>query len=278
MLMACVMPENDQKRRDSMTSYFTQKAQQAENRWLSRLLPSIFLAVGSLIATVDSASLAAAAECQVTDLRDGGMIPGMTTGKGTTLSILPLTITVERNTYGGLVPPLVPQVAPDLNSSRIAWGTTKKQGLARIGACLSQDIRKSALFNQPMIRSIVKSPARAHTPFMKVPVLLYNGKKPGLTIRTTHPEIGISVPYKVGTLIGPVQEIRKPILSDARSESQTVAALPYTFESSSSFGGQAFGAVNPFQSALQLPDNESMRMNMTTMHAVHVGNCASGCP
>ena len=110
--------------------------------------------------------------------------------------------------------------------------------MATIGACLSQDLRKSALFNHAMLRSNVKSPAKAHTQFMKVPVLLYNGKRQGLTIRTTPPEFGISARVKAATLIGPVQEIRESVLSDNRTVSQTVATLPSTVESLSLFGGQ----------------------------------------
>ena len=258
-----------------MTPHFTQKAQQAENRWLSPLLPSILAAV-SLIATLDPASLAAAAECQVTE--DGGTIQGMPTWKGTTLSILPLTITVERDIYGGLVASPVLEVAPYMKSSRITRGNTENQGIATIGACLSQDIRKSALFNQAMIKSIGKTQAKAHTQVMRASALPYNGKRQVLTIRTTPPEIGTPVRYKTATIIGPVQEIRKPILSDGRSVSQAVAALPSTVESSSLFGVQPFVTLNPFQSARQLQDNESLRMNLTTMQALNGGNCASGCP
>lgn len=252
-----------------MTPHFTQKAQQAEHRWLSPLLPSILAAV-SLIATLDSASLAAAAECQVTE--DGNTIQGMPTWKGTFSSILPLTITVERDIYGGLVSTPVREVAAYMNSSRIAWGNTENHGIATIGACLSQDIRESALFNQAMLKSIGKTQAKAHTQVMRASALPYNGKRQVLTIRTTPPEIGISARYKTATIIGPVQEIRKPILSDVRSVSQAVAALPATLESSSLFGGQPFVALNPFQSALQLPDNESLRMNLTTTQALHDGN------
>jgi hypothetical protein len=270
------MPLYDQKRKeDSMTSYFAQKAQQAENRRLSSLLPSILAAV-SLIATIDPASLATAVECQVTE--DGGTIQGMPTWKGTTSHILPLTITVERDIYGGLIPSPVLEVAPYLESSRIARGNTEIQGIATIDTCLSQDIRKGALFNQAMIRSIGKTKARAHTQVMRVPALSYNGKREILTIRTTPPEIGISARYKAATIIGPVQEIQKPVLPDARSVSQAVAALPSTVESPSLFGGQPFVALSPLQSALHLPDNESLRMNLTTTQALHGGNCVSGCP
>jgi hypothetical protein len=123
-----------------------------------------------------------------------------------------------------------------------------------------------------MIRSIVKSPAKAHTHFMKVPVLLYNEKRQDFTIRTTLPEIGISARLKADTLIGPVQEIQKSVLSDNRTVSQAVATLPPTAESLSLFGGQPYVASNPFQRALQRSDNESHRMNLTTGQAVHDGN------
>jgi hypothetical protein len=260
-----------------MTLQLSQNARRRENRWLSPLLPSILAAV-SLIATVAPASLAAAAECQVTDLIDGGTIQGLPTWKGTTLRILPLTITVERDFYVGLVPSPMLEVAPYMKSSRIVLGKTENQGMATIGACSSQDIRKSALFNHAMIRSIVKSPAKAHTHFMKVPVLLYDEKRQGLTIRTTPPEIGISVRDTAPTIIGPVQEIQKSVLSDNRTVSQAVATLPSTVESLSLFGGQPSVASNPFQPARQRPDNESHRMNLTTGQAVHGGMCTSECP
>jgi hypothetical protein len=70
-----------------MTLYLPHKAQQVENRWLSPLLPSSLASV-SLIVTVASVSLAAAAECQVTE--KGGMIQEMLTWKGSTSSMLPL--------------------------------------------------------------------------------------------------------------------------------------------------------------------------------------------
>src|SRR5206468_4003975 len=128
-------------------------------------------------------------------------------------------ITVDREFYGGLVPSPVLEVAPYMKRSRIVLGKTENQGMAAIGACLSQNLRKSALFNHAMFRSIVRSPAKAHTPFMNVPALLYNGKSQSLTTRTTPPEIGISGRYKADTLIGPVQEIQESILSENRTVS-----------------------------------------------------------
>jgi hypothetical protein len=139
-----------------MTPQFPPQAQQAENRWLSPMLPSVLVAM-SLIATVDPVSLAAAAECQVTDLIDGGTIQDMTTWKGTTLSIPALTLTVERDIYEGLVPSPVPEPAPHMRNSRIAWSSIENHGSAAIDACLGQDIRKSALFSQAMIKSIGKT-------------------------------------------------------------------------------------------------------------------------
>jgi hypothetical protein len=269
----------DQKRKkDPMTPHFTQKAQQPEHRWLSHILPSILAAV-SFVATVAPANLAAAAECQGTDLIDARTIQGMTTWKGTTFSTVPLTITVERDIYGRLVPSPVLEVAPYMNSSRFARGNNmEKQGIASIDACLSHDIRNSTLFNQAMITSIGKTQAKLHTQVMKVPAFPYNGKRHVLTIRTTLPEVRTSAHYRTASVIGPVQEIRKPGLSDERTVSQAIATLPSTSEFPSLFGSQPFVAVNPFQSALQQPDNESLRMNLTTAQTLHGGNCASGCP
>ena len=53
-----------------------------------------------------------------------------------------------------------------MNNSRFAWGNTVNQEIAAIGACLSQDIRKSARFDQAMIKPIVKTQAKALTQFM----------------------------------------------------------------------------------------------------------------
>ena len=258
-----------------MTPHFTQNAQQTENRWLSPLLPSLLAAL-SLILTVDPASLAAAAECPVSD--DGGTIHGMTTWQGVTSSILPLTITRERNVYGGLVPFPVQAVAPDMTSSRLALSNTEHQGIATLSACVNQDILQSAFFNHAMSKSIGKTQAKAHTQPMNDSALRYNGKRQVLTIRTTPSEIRVSARYQTATTIGPVQEIWKPLLSDERSVSQAVAALPSTVESSSLFGGHPVGALNRFSSALQEPDNEYHRMNLTTAQALHGGNCPGGCP
>ena len=240
----------------------------------------VFLVV-SLIAdalNLAGVSTVASAECPATDLRDGSTIQGMPTWKATTLSILPLTLTVERDIYGELVPSPVLDVSPYMKSSRLVLGKSENRGMATIGVCSSRYIRKSAPFNHAMFRSIVKNPAKAHTQFMNVPVLLYNGKRQGLTIRTTPPDIGISTRYKADTLIGPVQEIRKSVLSDNQTVSQAVVTLPSTVESPSLLGGQASVASNPFLRGQQGPDNVSLRMNLTTEQVLHGGNCASGCP
>ncbi|MEI8014594.1 MAG: hypothetical protein D4R81_12800 [Nitrospiraceae bacterium] len=129
-----------------------------------------------------------------------------------------------------------------------------------------------------MIASIGKTQAKAQKQILKFLVLPCDGKRQIHTIRTTPFEIGISAHDKTSTIIGPVQEFQKPILSDERSVSQSVAALPATVEFLSPFGWQPFVAVNQVQDALQLPDNESLRMNRTTTQSLHEGNCGSGCP
>jgi hypothetical protein len=247
--------------------------------YTTMLYYALMFLVASLIAgalNLAGMSTVAAAECQVTE--DGGTIQGLPTWKGAALSILPLTITGERDIYGELVPSPLLEVAPHMKSSRIGLGKTENQGMATIGACLSQDLRKSALFNHAMVRSLVRSPAKAHTQFMNVPTLLYNGKRQALTIRTTPPELGISARYKADPLIGPVQEIRNSVLSENRTGSQAVATRPSTVESPSLFGSQPSVASNPFLRALQGPDNVSLRMNLTTEQVLQGGNCASGCP
>ena len=113
---------------------------------------------------------------------------------------------------------------------------------------------------------------------MKVSALPYNGKRHIFLVRTIPPEIGISVRKRARTIIGPVPELQQSILPDAQSVSQPVAALPSTEEFPSPFGGQLLVAVHPFQNALELPDKESLRMNLTTAQAVPDGNCAGGCP
>jgi hypothetical protein len=258
-----------------MTPHFTQKAQQVEKRWLLSLLPSILVPV-SLIVTVGSTSLSAAAECQVTE--DGGTIQGMPTWTGATSNIFPLTITVARDIYGGRIPSPVLEITPYMNSSRIGLVNTGNQEIATIGVCLSQDIRDSALFNRAMIPPIGTTQAKAHTKAKKVFIPPYKGDKHVFMVRATSPDIGISVRNTPRTIIGPVQEFQKPILSDERSVSQSVAALPSTVESPSLFGGQPLVAVNPSQNAMQLPGNESLRMNLTTAQSIHGGTCADGCP
>ncbi len=240
-----------------MIAQCSQQAQRVKNRWLAPLLLSI-LATASFILPVAFASLAAATECQVTE--DGGVIQGMPTWKGHTSSLLPLTITVEGDTYRGLVLSPALEIIPNMNNSRFAWSNMESHGIATIDSCLSQDIRKNARITQAMTTSSGRTQAKAHRQVMKVSALPYNGKRQVHTIRTTPPEIGISPRDKASTLIGPVQEIEKSILSDERSV------------------GQPFVALNPFQNALQLTDNESSHMNLTTMQAMDNRNCVSGCP
>lgn len=153
----------------------------------------------------------------------------------------------ERNIFGSLVPSSVRESTPNMTSGRMACAISKTKG-------------------------------KAHRQSLQVSALPYNGTKQVRSIRTTPTEIGISLREKNAAIVGPVQEIRKPTLSHERLMSQTVAALPSTVESTFLFGSQPIGALNRFSSALQEPDNESHRMNLTTAQALHGGNCPNGCP
>jgi hypothetical protein len=258
-----------------MTPQCPQNTRKAKHRWRSPLLLSIVATV-SLIATVASANLTAAAECQVTEADDTSQ--GLTTSEGTTSWTLPLTITVDRDLYRGLGPSPVRKSAPYMKRSRMSLGETEDQEITTIGACLSQDIRESALFKHAMMTSDGKAQAKMHTQIMKFSALPYNGKRHIFIIRTTPPEIGISVRKKARTIIGPVPELQQSVLPDAQSVSQPVAALPSTEKFPSPFGGQLLVAVHPLQNALEPPGKESLRMNLTTAQAVPDGNCAGGCP
>ena len=257
-----------------MTPQFSQKAWKAGHRWHWPPLPFLVAAV-MLIATVASAHRAAAATCPVTEA--DGMSQGLSTSDGTASWALPLTLTVDRDLYGGLVPFPVRERAPYMKRSRMSLGKTEDQEIVTIGACLSQDIRKSALFRQAMVTSLGKAQANAHTQIRKVSALPYNGNRHIFLIRTTSPEIGISLRKRARTIIVPVPELQQSSLPDGQSVSQPVTALPPTGEFPSPFGGQLLVAVPPFQNTLQLPSNESLRINLTTAQAMSGGNCAGGC-
>jgi hypothetical protein len=179
-----------------------------------------------------------------------------------------------RDIYGQLVASPALEVAPYMKSNRFArdYYYMETQGIGSIGACLSQDIRTSTLFKQAMSRSLIKNSANPHRPLINVSAPHYNGKRLVHPIRTTLPEVRTSAHDRTASVMGPVQEIRKPGLSDDRTMSQAIATLPYTSDSNSLFGSQPFIALYPFQSALQPPDNESLRMNLTTAQTLHGGN------
>ena len=258
-----------------MTPQFSQKARKAEHRWLSLLLISLLAAV-ILIGTIASVKLATAAECQLTDA--DGTSQGLTTSEGTTSWTLPFTIIVDRDLYRGLGPSPVRKSAPYMKRSRMSLGETEDQEITAIEACLSQDIRESVLFKHAMMTSQGKAQAKVHTQIKKFSTLPYNEKRHIFMIRTTPPEIGISVRKKARTIIGRVPELQQSVLPEAQSVSRPVATLPSTVEFPSLFGGQLLVAVHPFQNAVELPGKESLRMNLTTAQAVPDGNCAGGCP
>jgi len=260
-----------------MTPRSSMITQQDESRWLLPIFPFI-LAAASVFATVDTASPAAAAECQITDIMEGNTLGERTTWKGTTLNVPPLTTTVERDIFGALEPSPVLEVDPYLKSSRISWGNTESQLLATSETCGGQSLRKSALFNQAILRSIVKIQGKAQTQFMKAPPLPYNGKRQFIKIRTTVPEIEFYPRYQATTVFGPVLEIRKPDIPVDRTRSQTDTTQGSTVQFPSTPGNQPLFALKPFDTVPPLSINESLRMNLTTTHALQGGNCASGCP
>ncbi len=240
----------------------------------------VLLVVGLIAIALNLAgvSTVAAEECRVTNLINGGMSQGMPTWKETTLSVLPLAITVERAFYAGLVPSPLLEVEPYMEISRFVLGKTEHQGMDTIGACLTQGLRKSAVSNHAMFGFTAKSRATAHIRVMKVPILLYNGKRQGLTIRRTLPEIGIYARSKADTFIGPLLEVRTSVLSDHRTVSQAIATFPSTVESLSKFGGQPYIASTTFPRVLERLDSEFLRMNLATGQVLQGRNCASGCP
>lgn len=260
-----------------MTPQFSQQAWPAEHRWLSLLFLWIFciLAAVILVATVASANLPAGAECRVTEA--DGASQSLTTSEGNTSWTLPLTITVDRNLYRGLGPSPVRKSAPYMTRGRMSLGETEDQEMTALGVCLSQDIRESALFKRAMMTSHGKAQANVRTPSMKFSAFPYNGTRHIFTIRTTPPEIGISLRKKARTIIGPVPELQPSVLPDARSVSRPVGALSSRDEFPSPFGGQLLVVAHPSQNAPELAGKESLRMNLTTAQAVPDGNCAGGC-
>jgi hypothetical protein len=128
-----------------------------------------------------------------------------------------------------------------------------------------------------MITSPGKAQAKMHAQIMKLSALPYNGKRRIFIIRTISPEIGISVRTRARTIIVPAPELQKSFLFDSQSVSQPVTALPARVEFPSPFGDQLLAAVHPFQNTLQLPSDESLRINLTTAQVVSGGNCVDGC-
>lgn len=246
-----------------MTPQYPQAAQPVKQISASTMLPPLLAAV-ILIVTAVPASLAAAGECQINGPVYGGSFQGTPTWKGTALNIPPLTITVPRELYGELLSSPTLEFAPTMKNNRFTRGNTESRGMDSIDTCWSQYIRKSAPVHQAMIKSFGKSPVKAFTQIMRLPAFAYNGKRPIIKTGLTLPEIVISAPDTAVTLIGPVQENRKPSLSDGSSLSL--------------FEDRLLVASDPYQNGLRPPPNESLRMDLTTNRTLHGGNCPNGCP
>ena len=260
-----------------MTPQFQQHAQHTEPGCLSRMFPAV-LAAAILIATFAPVALASAAECQGADLSRGSAIEGITSWKDTSLGIRPLTLTVQRDLYGELVPSPILEAAPPVRSIRFSRGNMENRGMDTLNLCWSQSLRKNAVVNQAMIKSIGKSPAKAFTQIMRLPATPYNGRRPVIKTGLTLPEIDITAHYRTPSIIGPVQENLKADQSYNPSLNQAVAMRPSPGESLTLFEGRPVLATDTLKTGFRLPVNESLRMNMTTTQALHAGNCASGCP
>lgn len=261
-----------------MLLQFPHPAVLTKYRRLSAMFPSLAAAL-IILASISPARLAAAAECQATYLSDGGPIQGVTAWKDTTLTIPPLAITAQRDIYGDTFSSPLLELAAPIQGQRFFRGTRENRGLGGIDTCWNQSLRKGASVQQAIIKSIGKGQAKAFTQIMRLPAFpSYNGKrlisKTGLTL----PEIVISPEDKTAPLIGPVQENRKPGLSDGLGLTPDVALRSSSGDALSLFEDWPIISLDPHQNRLRLPLNESLRMNLATTRALHGGNCPHGCP
>jgi hypothetical protein len=86
------------------------------------------------------------------------------------------------------------------------------------------------------------------------------------------PEIAVPPRERISSIIGPVQEKAKIDQSHIAGLNQTMASQPFPGEL------RPILATDALKTSFRPPVNESLRMNMTTMQALHGGSCANGCP
>jgi hypothetical protein len=188
-----------------MMTHCTQTAQQTERRWLSRLFGSL---VGATVvmATLQPAGLAAAAECFANEDTAAVQDTLHWEGISSPLQTFP-TIILAQNCFCGLI--------PYLNSSRSVLGKADNPGNTIFTACLRLKSGKMGQSDQVSLGSIGKVASQMQP--LRASMIPYTGKRHVLKIRTTPPEFKPSAGYTPSTLIGPVQEIQKPLLSDESS-------------------------------------------------------------
>lgn len=260
-----------------MTPQFHEHVPQPEPECFSRIIPTVLATaiLIILIATFAPVAQASPAECQGANLsRDNNAIESITSWRETSLRILPLTLTVQRDLYGGLIPAPILEAAAPIRSARFGRGNMNYHVMDNVDTCWSQSLRKNTAVNQAVIKSIGKSPSKFFTPVMRVPPLYYIGRKQFLKPRTLLPEMGLVPQDRAPSVIGPVQENWQPGQANAQGLNQSIAMRPIGSEALTLFDGRPILAIEQLQTGLRPPVNESMRMNMTTTQALHGGNYA----
>ena len=249
-----------------MMTHCTQTAQQMERRWLSRLFGSLVVAT-VVMATLQPTGPAAASECFANE--DTAAVQGTLHWEGISSPIQTLpTIILSHNCFCGLT--------PYLNSSRFVLGKADNPGNTIFTPCLSLKSGKMGQSDQVTLDSISKVASQIQP--LKASTIPYTGKRHVLKIRTTPPEFKSSAGYKPSTLIGPIQEIQKPLLSDESSVNPAIANAPAIAKAPALFEDYSLGPFHLFQSTQRLPKTESHSMNLTTTRALHGRNCVSECP
>ena len=122
-------------------------------QFLRTALFRFLTAVVLLIVTAIVTSPAAAVECQRTDVSDGGTLQGLKAWNQTPFNIPPLTITVQRDVYEGILSSSLLEDVTPMKRSRLFDGNRENRRVSSIDTCWSQYVRKGATIQQAMIKS-----------------------------------------------------------------------------------------------------------------------------
>lgn len=201
----------------------------------------------------------------------------MPEGTGTPPPLLPLTLTIHRDLYAGLLLSPIREAAPLLRSSRFGRVKLENRITGSGETCGSQYVPAQALVNPAVLTSSTKRASRLLTPAMKGMVLFYNGSRRNLKTRLMPQENEMNA-RKTASMIGPIQEIDKPSQFGTAPFDQAIAVRLPQVDPLPLFQQRSIMAIDSFQTGIRPPGNESLRMNMTTTQALHGGNCANGCP